>query len=228
MRRRNLLAGLVAAALLALPTASALAQGAKIVVGYTVTADFASGFIAMDQGLFKKRGLDVEYKLVPLNSQLPAASSPIRHFGVTTRVRVPAGRGRRASTVRGRLGSGVTGGARFLRRCLPGCPDAKARDFTQKVGAPGFGAFLHVLFRNWLSTRGGHQKCHFRRGGSRRWPTWKSQECRCRGRVSRHGRILRPARPAGDLLTDNLKGDLPSSSIRRPQMGGSPRGAKAF
>ena len=79
--------GLAAAALLAtLPALQpAAAQGPKIVVGYTATVDFAPGFIAMDQGLFKKRGLDVEFKIVPLNSQLPAAvQSDSITFGGTT------------------------------------------------------------------------------------------------------------------------------------------------
>ncbi len=45
----------------------------KIKVAYTATADFASGFIAQEAGYFKKRGLDVEFQLIPLNSTMPAA-----------------------------------------------------------------------------------------------------------------------------------------------------------
>lgn len=34
-------------------------------------------------------------------------------------------------------------------------PIVKADDFVgKKVGAPGIGAFLHVLFRNWLIDNG--------------------------------------------------------------------------
>ena len=76
MKRHAIATGLIAA-LLALYPHQASAQNPKIVVGYTATVDFAPGFIAMDQGLFKKRGLDVEFKLVPLNSQLPLQSNRI-------------------------------------------------------------------------------------------------------------------------------------------------------
>jgi NitT/TauT family transport system substrate-binding protein len=157
MRRWNLLAGLAAGLMLAPPAAPASAQGTKIVVGYTVTADFASGFIALDQGLFKKRGLDVEFKLVPLNSQLPAAveSGSITIGGTTTSVFLQA--------VDGGLdhvaiaGSGITyKGQDSLGAVIRAdVPYAKPADFAgKKVGAPGLGAFLHVLFRNWLIDNG--------------------------------------------------------------------------
>lgn len=154
MRRLNLLAGLAALAFIAQPAA---AQTTKIVVGYTATADFASGFIAADQGLFKKRGLDVEFKIVPLNSQLPAAvqSDSITMGGTTVSVLLQA--------IDGGLdhvaiaGSGVTwkGQDSFGAVMRADVPYAKADDFIgKKVGAPGIGAFLQVLFRNWLIDSG--------------------------------------------------------------------------
>jgi NitT/TauT family transport system substrate-binding protein len=153
--------GLAVAALLAtsltLAPPPAAAQGTKIVVGYTATADFAPGFIAVDQGLFKKRGLDVEFKIVPLNSQLPAAveSDSITMGGTTISVLLQA--------VDGGLdhvavaGSGITDKNQdsFGVVAKAGLPIAKAGDFAgKKVGAPGLGAFLHVLFRNWLIDNG--------------------------------------------------------------------------
>lgn len=84
MRRSKLAFGLLATTL-ALGSMPVSAQSPKIVVGYTATADFAPGFIAVDKGLFKKRGIDVEFKIVPLNSQLPAAlQSDSITFGGTT------------------------------------------------------------------------------------------------------------------------------------------------
>src|SRR5215510_13311641 len=153
MRQLPLLAGLAAAAVLAAPAPSALAQGPKIVVGYTATAEFAPGFIAMDQGLFKKRGLYVEFKIVPLNSQLPAAvqSDSITFGGTTISVLLQA--------IDGGLdhvavaGSGLTDKNQqsFGAVAKADAPIVKADDFLgKKVGAPGLGAFLHVLFRNWL------------------------------------------------------------------------------
>jgi NitT/TauT family transport system substrate-binding protein len=149
--------GAAAAVLLADAPPVAAAGDLKIVVGYTATADFAPGFIAVDQGLFKKRGLDVEFKSVPLNSQLPAAveSESITFGGTTISVLLQA--------VDGGLdhvavaGSGITDKSQesFGVVAKAGLPIVKADDFVgKKVGAPGLGAFLHVLFRNWLIDNG--------------------------------------------------------------------------
>jgi NitT/TauT family transport system substrate-binding protein len=157
MKQRNLIAGALGVALLAVSAHQAPAQTTKVVVGYTATADFASGFIALDQGLFKKRGLDVEFKLVPLNSQLPAAvqSDSITMGGTTVSVLLQA--------IDGGLdhvavaGSGVTwkGQDSFGAVVRADVPYAKPEDFIgKKVGAPGIGAFLQVLFRNWLLDSG--------------------------------------------------------------------------
>ena len=72
MKRRRTLHALaaLAAAGLARP---AFSQTTKIVFGYTAVTDFASVFVAAEQGYFKKRGLDVEPKFIPLNSTIPAA-----------------------------------------------------------------------------------------------------------------------------------------------------------
>ena len=71
MKRRTLLhalaAGVGAAAL------PAHAQTTKIVFGYTAVTDFATVFVGVDQGFFKKRGLEVEPKFIPINSTIPAA-----------------------------------------------------------------------------------------------------------------------------------------------------------
>jgi NitT/TauT family transport system substrate-binding protein len=137
--------------------AQAAAAQTKIVVGYTATADFASGFIALDQGLFKQRGLDVEFKLVPLNSQLPAAvqSGSITLGGTTVSVLLQAVDGGLEHVAV--AGSGVTwkGQDSFGAVMRADLPYGKPEDFVgKKVGAPGIGAFLQVLFRNWLLDNG--------------------------------------------------------------------------
>ena len=71
MKRRQVLAG--AAALGTLTALPARAQSPRIVFGYTAVTDFASVFVAAEEGFFKKRGLDVEPKFIPLNSTIPAA-----------------------------------------------------------------------------------------------------------------------------------------------------------
>jgi NitT/TauT family transport system substrate-binding protein len=157
MRQWNLLAALVAAILLALSAAPAQTQGTKIVVGYTATMDFAPGFIAMDQGLFKKRGLDVEFTIVPLGSQLPAAvaSDSITFGGTTISVLLQAIDGGLDHVAV--VGSGVTDKNQdtFGAVARSELPIVQADDFVgKKVGAPGIGGFLHVLFRNWLLDNG--------------------------------------------------------------------------
>lgn len=72
MKRRTLLSALAAAsAAAALP--SRAQSNPKIVFGYTAVSDFASVFVAAEEGYFKKRTLDVELKFIPLNSTIPAA-----------------------------------------------------------------------------------------------------------------------------------------------------------
>ena len=129
----------------------------KITVAYTAVADFASGFHAVEAGLFKKRGLDVEFKLVPLNPQIPAAlqSDSMQVGGTTTPVLLQA--------IDGGLdhvaiaGSGATTKNETLYGVVARAeaPIVGAKAFEgKKVGAPGIGAFLHVLFRKWLIENG--------------------------------------------------------------------------
>ena len=44
----------------------------KIVFGFTAVNDFASVFVAKEEGYFSKRGLDVEPKFIPLNPSIPS------------------------------------------------------------------------------------------------------------------------------------------------------------
>src|SRR5450432_3762250 len=68
-------------------TGTAFAQ-ARIQVGCTATSDCASAMIAVDEGIFKKHGLDVEMTLIGINSNIPAAilSNSIQIGGPTSTV----------------------------------------------------------------------------------------------------------------------------------------------
>jgi NitT/TauT family transport system substrate-binding protein len=156
MKRRTLLA-----ALLAGPACAALPARAqsdtRIVFGYTAVADFATVFVAADEGYFKKRRLDVELKFIPLNSTIPAAlqSDSLEIGGPTPSVFLQAvdggldlvlvsGGGLTSKTITGfglvaRAGSSI----RSARDCV-----------GKKIGVPGLGAFLHVTFRAWLKDQG--------------------------------------------------------------------------
>lgn len=155
MKRRTLLSGLAAAsAAAALP---AWAQNTKITFGYTAVTDFASVFVAAEEGFFKKRNLDVELKFIPLNSTIPAAlqSDSLQIGGPTPSVFLQsvdggldhvlvAGGGVTSKTITGfglvaRAGSGI----KAAQDCV-----------GKKIGVPGLGAFLHVTFRGWLKQNG--------------------------------------------------------------------------
>jgi len=156
MKRRPLLSAIAAAsAAAALP---AFAQSnPKIVFGYTAVTDFASAFVAAEEGYFKKRNLDVELKFIPLNSTIPAAlqSDSLQIGGPTPSVFLQAvdggldlvlvaGGGLTSKTITGfglvaRAGSGI----KSAQDCV-----------GKKIGVPGLGAFLHVTFRAWLKDSG--------------------------------------------------------------------------
>src|ERR1700759_1847532 len=65
----------------------AFAQG-KIQIGCTATSDCASAMVAVDEGIFKKHGLDAEMVLIGINSNIPAAilSNSIQIGGPTSTV----------------------------------------------------------------------------------------------------------------------------------------------
>ena len=66
----RLLAAVAAAALLL--SEPAFAQN-KIQIGCTATSDCASAMIAIDEGIFKKHGIEAEMVLIGINSNIPAA-----------------------------------------------------------------------------------------------------------------------------------------------------------
>ena len=82
MKRRTLLqfGSAAAASTVAWP---ALAQErTKIAYGYSAVSDFATVFVATDEGFFAKRGLDVEPKFIPLNPTIILLSGQQRSRGI--------------------------------------------------------------------------------------------------------------------------------------------------
>src|SRR6201996_8248339 len=152
---KNFLGLVVLSAVLA--AGPAFAQG-KIQIGCTATSDCASAMVAADEGIFKKHGLDAEMVLIGINSNIPAAilSGSIQVGGPTSTVFLQA--------VDGGLDLVAIAGASVMSQVTNGNIGAFARngvtikepkDFAgKKVGAPGLGAFLHVLFVKWLVEKG--------------------------------------------------------------------------
>jgi NitT/TauT family transport system substrate-binding protein len=129
----------------------------KVIFGYTAVTDFATVFIAREEGYFSKRGLDVEPKLIPLNPSIPPAiqSDYIQMGGPTPSVflqGVEGGLDHVALTGGGATSKKMTGIGLVARA---GTGIKTAQDCVgKKIGVPGLGAFLHVGFRAWLKAQG--------------------------------------------------------------------------
>ena len=129
----------------------------KIVFGFTAVNDFASVFVAREEGYFSKRALDVEPKFIPLNPSIPAAiqSDSLQMGGPTPSVYLQGVDGGLDHVVVG--GGGMTSksltGVGFVARAGSGI--RTAQDCVgRKIGVPGLGAYLHVTFRAWLKLNG--------------------------------------------------------------------------
>jgi NitT/TauT family transport system substrate-binding protein len=155
MKRRHVLAA--AAGLGALGAWPARAQTPHVTFGYTAVTDFASVFVAAEEGFFKKRGLDVELKFIPLNSTIPAAvqAESLQIGGPTPSVFLQAVDGGLDHVVL--AGGGMTSksltGFGLVARAGSGIKTAQDC-VGKKIGVPGLGAFLHVTFRGWLKAQG--------------------------------------------------------------------------
>ncbi|HYA74194.1 MAG TPA: ABC transporter substrate-binding protein [Roseiarcus sp.] len=149
---------LLGAALALCAAGGAAADGAKLHVACTATSDCASAMVARDEGIFAKHGLDVDVTLIGINTNIPPAivSDSIQIGGPTAPVFLQA--------VDGGLDLVAIDGASAMDPVANGLIAAfarngvtikEAKDFVgKKVGAPGVGAFLHVLFRKWLMEKG--------------------------------------------------------------------------
>ncbi len=136
----------------------AWAENVKLHVACTATTDCASAMVARDEGVFAKHGLDVDMTLIGINTNIPPAivSNSIQIGGPTETVFLQA--------VDGGLDLVAIDGASVMDPVANNLIAAVARngvtikdakDFLgKKVGAPGIGAFLHVLFRKWLIDQG--------------------------------------------------------------------------
>src|SRR5882762_5993114 len=149
---------LALAGLAALLTACPALAQTTIKIGCTPTGDCASAMLAADEGIFKKYGLDVEMVLIGINSNIPAAllSNSIQIGGPTATVFLQA--------ADGGLDLVAVGGASIMSPATAnnvaavvrnGVAIKEPKDYAgKKVGAPGLGAFLHVLFVKWLVDKG--------------------------------------------------------------------------
>jgi len=164
LSRRTLLHGVGATvACLGLPRAAFAA--APIVFGYTAVTDFASVFVAVTEGFFRQRKIEVEPRLIPLNPTIPAAlqAGSLQIGGPTASTFLQAVSGGLDLVV-------VSGGAVTAKEITSAGLVARAGSgihtaadcVGKKIGVPGLDAFLHITFRKWLSQQGvDHRKIQF-------------------------------------------------------------------
>jgi NitT/TauT family transport system substrate-binding protein len=157
--REKAMTRLMAMAVLAALTAAGTAQAQmKLQIGCTATSDCASAMVAVDEGIFKKHGLDAEMIPIGINSNIPAAilSNSIQIGGPTSTVFLQAADGGLdLVAVAGATVMSPTSNANITAFVRNGITIKEPKDFIgKKVGAPGLGAFLHVLFVKWLVDKG--------------------------------------------------------------------------
>jgi len=149
---------LATAILMAFAAGPAGADPFKLKIACTATSDCASAMVARDEGIFARHGLDADVTLIGINTNIPPAivSDSIQIGGPTASVFLQA--------VDGGLDLVAIEGASVMDPSTDqlvaavarnGVTIKDAKDFVgKKVGAPGIGAFLHVLFRKWLIEKG--------------------------------------------------------------------------
>jgi len=153
--RRSFLAG--AAAMAAATTSAWAGPTTKLVYGYSAVTDYATVFVAAEQGFFSRRGVDIELRFIPLNPTIvPAVQAGSLDVGGPTPTAY-------LQSVAGGLDHVVLGGGGVLSKSFtevglvarPGAGITGAADCVgKKIGAPGLGALLHIAFRQWLKANG--------------------------------------------------------------------------
>ena len=145
-------------AVAALVIAAGSCQAAtKIVLGYTGVTSYLPGLVAVDEGFFAKRGLDVEPKLIALNSLEPAAlmADSLQIALPTVSVMLEADAG--GLDLIAIAGTSVTDpndpASLIFARTGSGIKTAKDL-IGKRFGVPGINALVHVLVREWLRRNG--------------------------------------------------------------------------
>jgi NitT/TauT family transport system substrate-binding protein len=126
----------------------------RIQIGFTPSIETTAAFVAKEEGIFAKHNLDVEIVLIALNSTLPQAmfanSLQIGHLTPPVFLQAVDG-GLDLVVISGGTVTHATTLKNFGVVVRNGVNIQSPQDFVgKKVGVPGFGATLQVLFRRWL------------------------------------------------------------------------------
>jgi NitT/TauT family transport system substrate-binding protein len=128
----------------------------KLAVGFQPTPDVTPAFVAQEEGFFAKRGLDVDLVLGSGAIQVAGVISDSLQIGNPTipQVMQAVDNGLDLQIVSG--GNFMSADARqFAVVVRTGAAIDKPADYAgKKVGVNTIGAFLHVLFVEWLTKKG--------------------------------------------------------------------------
>lgn len=129
----------------------------RVRMAHTASSDWSTIFVAREEGLFERRNIDADFVLVPVSSAVPAAiqSGSVQIGGATPPNFLQAvENGLDLVAIAG--ASVSTPGTQTAQYAVRnGVVVDKPADFAGKrVGTPGFGSVLDVLFRTWLSRNG--------------------------------------------------------------------------
>ena len=148
---RRALPGVLAALLAFTPTARA--EGTRIRIGLTPLAEFLAAYVAADQGMFARRGLDVSFVPIPLNPTIPAAlaAGSLEIGALNTAVFLLAIDGGLDEVV-------VSAASRTAKDAAPFALvvgndvafDGPQSLAGKRVLVPGLKSSVDVLFRRWL------------------------------------------------------------------------------
>jgi NitT/TauT family transport system substrate-binding protein len=129
----------------------------KITFGHQQIFDLAPILLAQQKGFFAKHGLEVALKPIPLNSQNPAAleAGEVDIAMPTASVLLQAINGGLDTVAVSGYTETVKDDSNFGIVVRPEANIKQPSDFIgKKVGVPGLNAFLHVMFREWLTMKG--------------------------------------------------------------------------
>ena len=151
LSRRHVIAGFAAAPLLAIPAQAQVRNRMRI--AHTASPDWSTVFVAREEGLFDKVQIDADFVLVPVSSAVPAAlqSGSVQVGGTSPPTLLQAiENGLDLIVIAG--GTVSTPGTQTTQYAVRSDSKIeKAADFVGKrVGTPGLGSVLDVLFRAWL------------------------------------------------------------------------------
>ncbi|HWV55262.1 ABC transporter substrate-binding protein [Pseudorhodoplanes sp.] len=129
----------------------------KVTFGHQQVFDLAPVLLAQDKGFFAKHGIEVALKPIPLNSQNPAAleAGEVDIAMPTASVLLQAVNGGLDIVAVSGYTETVKDDSNFGIVVRPESNIKTPADFVgKKVGVPGLNAFLHVMFREWLTMKG--------------------------------------------------------------------------